>query len=303
MGNKELLNRLKYLITKKKDIDEICIDLDLDVGEVYELVIELKRYHSEYDIKDGVPIKKKNNYINLDFDRPFKIKDNSESICLISDLHYGSRDQKVEDIITVYKDCHERGVNTILCAGDFTDGYNEKIYFRYDPTDLINYIAKNHPHCDDIKLYTIGGNHDETFTKNDGIDVLEELSYLRDDIIYLGPESRDVLYNDVKIKVVHDAKKITKNHPCKQHNSLYNITKILYDSLHDKPDILQIGHIHNHYYTVVDKTHFFQTGALVNFPSYEQHNAAMSYWFANFRYDEEGNLENIYPELKFVRRR
>ena len=85
----------------------------------------------------------------------------------------------------IYKECQRRGISTIFCCGDVTDGYYpdrsdcDRVV-KYNTADKqAEYVANIHPYDPDIKFYMIGGNHDITHKYNEGIDVCEKINLLR----------------------------------------------------------------------------------------------------------------------------
>ena len=293
---REVLNKLKYCINKKKSLDEICQDLELEIYQVYELVLKLKELGQNYDIVDHIPVKVVSKQNDLE---KFNISSqNTKQFCFVSDTHYGSLADRPDIMRSIYSECDQRGIDSIFCAGDFTDGYYPKRpeYVAHqkitNPQAMIDYVKNAHPYSKYIKFYTIGGNHDESFKKTEGIDIIKEISKDREDIIYLGPNCADIIVGKTKLRIYHGYG---------NKKNLYERTKKYYSSLEDKPDILQLGHIHRSFYAKFDETYVFQTSSLIDLADFAKKRGCTcerSCWFAKVEYDNDGNISKILPEIK-----
>ena len=177
---KAVVDKLKYLINKKRSFNEIKESLGLEAYEIYGLVYMLKREGYPYDIANGEVIKvkypelMKNNVQYLD-------PENKSELCMLSDIHYASIYDRPDLMEKIYNECQKRGIGIILCCGDVTDGFYPT---RRDGISVVKYtsaqkqaeyVANIHPYDPNIKFYMIGGNHDETHKYNEGIDVCDKI--------------------------------------------------------------------------------------------------------------------------------
>lgn len=277
MGDYLILEKLKCLIKAGHSADEICSILNVKRPKLEKLVNMLGK---------------------MEHEKAYMIK-NSAQICFVSDPHYGSIVDRPDLMQEIYNECEKRGINTILCAGDFTDGYYPNYPERYanqkvhTVEDLVNYSVYVHPRSKNIKFYTIGGNHD-IYLKDPKIDILEKIANIRNDIIYLGPNEADFIYGPTKIKMFHGVLN-TKSKDTKSRAWLY------YNSLSkNKPDIIQMGHIHHSYFDKFDKTYIIQNAALIDQLNYAKHKGfkcERSCFFVTIFFDEKGNIIHLKPEL------
>ena len=294
---KAVVDKLKYLINKKKSLDEICFALDFEPNEVFEYMKYLKIMGYDYDFINGVPFKLDPNIGN------YKIDDsvgNVINVCFVSDPHLGSIYDRPDVLQYVYDECDRRGVELIFCSGDYTDGFypDRPSYMKQQKVhgyeQMLDYVLNVHPYSRYIKFYTISGNHDNTFTFSDNKDICEEVSKLRDDFIYLGKDCADVNLGNLSLRLYHGYGKAR--------DTLCERARKYYDSLDDEniPDIIQMGHIHHSFYTTFDYTHVFQTAALTDQISYigkRNMGIERSCWFAQIEVDDYGNIINVIPEL------
>ena len=294
--DKEILNKLKYLINKKKTVDEMCLALDLEPFELFEYVKYLKLLGSDYDIINGIPSK-----INSDIYRhSMRIQGKTSiKICFVSDLHLGSLYDRPDILRWIYRECEKREINSIFCSGDYTDGYyprrpnyskNQKVSgFK----ETLEYVLNIHPYSRYVNFYTVAGNHDKTFKDSDNKDICEEVAQRRNDIIYLGQDTADVNLGDIDLRIYHGYGEAKK--------SYFERVKKYYDSIEgNKPDLLQMGHIHHSFYTSFDQTHIFQTASITDQPPFVGNSdlgLERSCWFVEIEYDEFGNVTKVIPEL------
>ncbi len=298
MLDKEAIGKIKYMIGKKRTAEEICETLEIDMSTLYETVLELKKNGQPFDVLNGSPVKIVPNEQTRRVSRI--VTNNNKKVCILSDIHYGSLYDRPDLIEYIYQLCEEKGIDTILCCGDFTDGNGyrngERIKNQRVHTvrDMVDYVINIHPCSKNIKLYTISGNHDDSFMRCDGVDILKEIDANRPDIIYLGSDKADVLFDKVKVHMYHG---YTHNH-----NGILESAQKYYDLMpsENHPDILALGHVHRPFYTKFTNTHVFQNGALMDqMPMFEKMGVecVRSCFFADLEYDEEGNLVRVIPDI------
>ena len=108
---------------------------------------------------------------------------------VMSDLHYGSRSCQITAINLFAEECKKNGVEHIFVAGDILAGYGiykgqtmetyEQSAEHQEESCLVNLPAG-------FKYYMIGGNHDYSYMKIAGHNVIRSLSRQREDINYCG---------------------------------------------------------------------------------------------------------------------
>ncbi|MBQ6840669.1 MAG: metallophosphoesterase [Bacilli bacterium] len=290
------LNKLKYLINKKKSTDEICEALGFQLAELYEYVKYLKGVGCDYDIVNGIAVKTDpevyQHQIYLGNTRLIKA-------CFVSDPHYGSEYDRPDIMRFIYNECERRGIDKIICAGDLSDGFypDRETYSKHQKVvgfdKMLEYILNVHPYSRYIKFYTIGGNHDFTFKKYENKDIIEEVAYRRDDIIYLGQDVADLSLGDLSLRVYHgygSGKKTMLERAQKYYNSIEG----------NKPDIIQMGHFHHSLFTVFNDTYLLQNAALIDQTPYAEHSkfgTERSCFFVTIEIDEFGNIIRFIPEV------
>lgn len=292
--DKQIIGKFKYLVNKRKTLPEICAMLDKEVYEVYEIIAYLNEVEKGYIINDNIVSKL--NLLNSSPRHNFPFLDKTK-ICLVSDLHYGSVYDRPDIMQTIYNECLIREISTIFCAGDFTNGdYRRRGIYDSRITgsrQMVDYVASNHPYSKYITFFTIGGNHDATFQKTEGIDIIAQIAKERRDIVYLGQDMADINIGSLSLRIYHGYDKEKK--------SMEERVIRCYDKMDfiNPPDILHMGHIHHSLYMPINGTHVFQTAALVD-PIQGSYNNSYPFerscWFLSLKYYDDGSLESVVPE-------
>lgn len=295
---KELKNKLKYLINKKKSFKTICEELELKDYEVIGLVELMKQDGELVDYINGEIVKLKKPIQNKDV---YEIKHNLEHLrlLLISDTHLCSKYDRLDILRYLYAKAEDNGVKHILHSGDFTDGRSNRPEQVYELKEhsfqgQVDYCVDKYPKFSG-KTYAIQGNHDNWWYKSSGSEILRPIAKEREDIVYLGSDVADLKIGKLKIRLFHGQGGIA-------YAKSYKIQKYL-DTIpvNEKPDILQTGHIHQAFYYKQDNTHCFQTSCLEDQTPYCRGlglSNDKSCWWVDVDFDDKGNVHSIRPELE-----
>lgn len=303
MEIKELLNKIKCLINKKRSFAQICQELELKDYEVIGLIELMKQDGELVDYINGEIVKLKKPYQNNDV---YEIPNNIEhlKLLLISDTHLCSKYDRLDILRYLYAKAEDKGVKHILHSGDFTDGRSNRPEQVYELKEAsfegqVQYCIDKYPTFSG-KTYVIQGNHDNWWYKSCGSEILKPISKAREDIIYLGSDVADLKIGKLKIRLFHGQGGIA-------YAKSYKIQKYL-DTIpiNEKPDILQTGHIHQAFYYKQDNTHCFQTSCLENQTPYCRSLGLAndkSCWWVDVEFDNKGNVHSIKPELETFRKK
>lgn len=165
-------------------------------------------------------------------------------IGIVSDTHLGSKCQQITHLNRFYDFCYDRGIKVMLNCGDIIEG-NGKVYrgqeydmFIHGATAQQEYAVKVYPKRRGMVTYIIGGNHDESFYKSDGNEIVRHISEKRDDILYLGMYGAHLKLGDIKIYMMHGAGGVA-------YARSYKLQKIIEQMApQKKPHLLFCGHWH-----------------------------------------------------------
>ena len=307
--NKELIDRVRYLINKRKDVIEIAKDLEVEPYIVYGMVHELINQGYLYDIVDGQIVK---------LDKPkkqsevYEIKSNLEHLrlLLISDTHLCSKFDRLDILNYLYDRADREGVKHVLHSGDFTDGRSHRPEQVYELKETsydgqIDYCVDKYPKVDGITTYAISGNHDDWWYKSAGSDIVNSIARKREDIVYLGPDVADLKIGKLKVHMFHGkgSQAYAKSYKAQKYLDAMPIK--------DRPHILQLGHVHQAFFYQQDHTHVFQTGCLEDQTPFCRSQGLAnnkSCWWVDVYMDDKGNPVRISQELeefgpKLIKRR
>ena len=295
---KELINKIKYLVKKKKSLQEICSLLELKDYEVIGIIELLKQDGHLVDYVNGEVIALKHPVKTNDvYQIPSQL--NEMRLLLISDTHLCSKYDRLDILRYLYSKADDLGVKHVLHSGDFTDGRSNRPEHMYELKELsydgqVDYCVDKYPAFSG-KTYVIQGNHDNWWYKSTGSEIVKSISKKREDIVYLGADVADMRIGKLKIRLFHGTGGVS-------YAKSYKVQKYL-DSVpqDEKPHILQTGHIHQAFYLKQDKTHCFQTGCLEDLTPFSRSmgfNGDKSVWWVDVKFDDKGNVHSIVPELE-----
>ena len=309
METKELCNKIKYLVKKKKGFIEICNELQLKDYEVIGLIGLMKQDGELIDYVNGELVRLKT---PPEINDIYQVEASSSHIplLLISDTHLCSKYDRLDILRYLYAKADERGIKHILHSGDFTDGRSnrpEHIYELKEPSyeGQVDYCVEKYPTFSG-KTYVISGNHDDWWYKSTGSEIVKAIANRRDDIVYLGSDVADMKIGKLKVRLFHGK-------GGNAYAKSYKVQKYL-DSipLEERPHILQTGHIHQSFYMKQDDTHCFQTSCLEDLTPFARSMGLAndkSVWWVDVEMNDRGQIQNITQELetfdtkKLVRRK
>lgn len=295
---KELINKLKYLIKKKKSLQEICDILELKDYEVIGIVELLKQDGELIDYVNGEIVTLKKPRQNQDI---YQISNNMEHIklLLISDTHLASKYDRLDILRYLYAKAEDMNVNYVLHSGDLTEGLSGRPQQLYELkeasyTGQRDYVIEKYPQSN-IPTYLCAGNHDIWWIKQCGADIVRDICNHREDLHYLGSDCEDLKIGKLKIRLFHGK-------GGQAYAKSYKIQKYL-DTIpvKEKPHILQTGHIHQAFYYKQDDTHCFQTSCLQDLTPFARSMGLSndkSVWWLDIDMDDKGNPVRIKQELE-----
>lgn len=309
METKELCEKIKILLKKKKSFVDICKELQLKDYEVIGLVNLMKQDGELIDYVNGELVRLKTPPKTNDI---YQVSTNSTHIplLLISDTHLCSKYDRLDILRYLYDKAEDRGIKHILHSGDFTDGRSNRPEHIYELRETsyegqVDYCVDKYPTFSG-KTYVISGNHDDWWYKSTGSEIVKAIAKRRDDIVYLGSDVADLKIGKLKIRLFHGK-------GGNAYAKSYKVQKYL-DSipLEERPHILQTGHVHQSFYMKQDDTHCFQTSCLEDLTPFARSMGLAndkSVWWVDVNIDDRGKIESINQELetfntkKLVRRK
>lgn len=163
---------------------------------------------------------------------------------VVSDTHLGSRYQQLRHLSAFYTICARRRIDVVFHCGDLVDG--EKIYrgqeyeiFVHGADAQRNYAVDHYPSRKRITTKVISGNHDQSFHKHAGYNIVESICRRRRDMEYLGDDVAYVQVGNVRIGVFHGTGGTAYATSYKSQKLVEKIPG------GEKPNLLFLGHYHH----------------------------------------------------------
>ena len=190
---------------------------------------------------------------------------NTLVFAVIGDTHIGSLYERTDALQEFYKLLASEKINVVLHCGDLTDGnkvYRGQEFEQY----AIGFgqqkeaVLERFPKISGIETFIIGGNHDMSYFKRNGILAVQEICKERDDLHYLDDEIATIILETKNGKRV----KYLLMHPsgATAYSVSYKSQKIVEAiSGGKKPKAIFIGHFHKaDYMPQWRNVHCFQVG-------------------------------------------
>jgi predicted phosphodiesterase len=134
------------------------------------------------------------------------------SVLLYSDTHCGDKTAQPTALRAMFQEAHEKyGVKVALHCGDVTAGLNVYAGQVQDlqtvsAEEQIEIAGENIPSIPGLIHYVLGGNHDFSFYRAIGLDVVQLLCSKREDMIYVGSDFAQIpLTQDLDVALWHPA--------------------------------------------------------------------------------------------------
>lgn len=162
---------------------------------------------------------------------------------VLSCSHLGSRYQQLTHLNTFYSICARRRINTIFHCGDVVDG--EKMYrgqeyeiFAHGADAQREYAVEHYPKRKGVETLVISGNHDQSFIKHAGYNVVEAVCRQREDMRFLGDDYALFVVGKLRLGIMHGRGGVA-------YARSYKLQKIIEQlSPEMKPNLLFLGHYH-----------------------------------------------------------
>lgn len=176
---------------------------------------------------------------------------------LVSDTHLGNKQSAKKELQDFYHRAWEEWVEAFIHCGDLVDGtgnvFKGQIYelenVGYD--EQLKTAVNDYPYYGDLKTYVIGGNHDESFLKENGANIIKNIASLRDDIIDMGFYDARIKLNGVDINAHHGWKS-------QAYAKSYHAQKLIENiDPRNQPDVFASWHRHDALYMAYRNIHTF----------------------------------------------
>lgn len=236
--------------TVAKYRDAVVDVLRMDKSDQKKL--NLLKHYSEKDVQEMLNFIAMNTKKEIDktLSEPWHLK-----FALVSDTHFGAKASARDELWEFYDRAKDKGVEAFVHCGDIVDWDNvyagqqfeqDKVWFEQQLDD----IKQNYPNVW-LPTYFIGGNHDEKFLKQNGINICKAIETVRQDLINLWFYDARLKLNGIDINLHHWGWSLS-------YAKDYKMKKYL-DSLpvEWQPDIFALWHYHTALYDLHRGIHGF----------------------------------------------
>lgn len=238
--------------SRPQTLGELSLSCDRSKATIEEAIKEL--YKAGVDISVRPDSKK----VELDLGREDKIfapinlvglKKTHYCFGVVSDTHLGSKCQQLTLLKSAYADFDKRGVDFVLHAGDLVDGHkmyrgHENELFIHSADEQREYTLKHYPRLkNNRKTYIIAGNHDESFKKSAGYNIVRDVCTKRPDMVYQGMIGATFNIGKVRVEMVHPSGGVSYARSYKSQKHAENMSSALIEMIRSKQDVSVLPHI------------------------------------------------------------
>ena len=211
LSEEDIMEILQLRLNKGDSVSSLCHDLNISEVELFGYVNKLKEANINVTLtnKAGDMVLTINNGPDYSKENIHSIKEDVDvtKIGVISDLRFGSKNEQIALLNDTYKKFAEDGVKYVIITGNLVEGKykgnDEKNYGRSlitnDAYGQADHLIQYFPKVEGIQTLFITGDTDHTWNKE--LNIGEYISMNRSDMIYLGPKSCTINFNNVSIRV------------------------------------------------------------------------------------------------------
>lgn len=210
LTEEEIIKTLKVLLMKEHTIKELADLFKISEMEVmgYQYRLTQEGIGVDYYEKDNEAYLIRNDHPDLSKENAYEIKvDGNVKFAVISDLRFGSKYEQISVLNDMYKKFKQDGIEYVIVAGNLVEGpYNGKTALEYgkslytnDAEGQADLVIQYFPKVEGIKTLFITGELDHKWSKK--LNLGNYIESQRDDMIYLGPISATVYFNNSPIHI------------------------------------------------------------------------------------------------------
>lgn len=259
--DKKVENKLvRILRNHKLTRDELAERMNVEPGQVKSWIGELDEKGIDVDVTRARGRGKMLYHINVlpDQGNVYHISGKERDqhtmrFAASSDWHLASKFHLPKTLDESLKRVVDEGISTVYVAGDLMDGV--KIYRGHlenllafsveDQTDMVAEVMSRFP---DLTFWGISGNHDYSFTKQNGVKPLSILEGKVDNFINVGDLKADIIYKGIRIRMLHGAggRAYATSYPTQTYLRDY-FKGLEREQMKDIPHVMIVGHYHTLY--------------------------------------------------------
>lgn len=310
---KQAKNTLAVLLAATRngatiELESLCDKLDMSPAKVRALVDEARASGYQLDIA-GSMIGRRPSDVPDDeclVQMPQSV-DSRQVFAIASDLHIGSKHFMREALEDFVSKAYARGARTILCPGDMLDGvYKFSVWEQRERgfEEQASAAVAELPQRPGMTWHMILGNHDETFERDSGMSVGHALvdtfkRFGRNDLVCHGARGAYLrLKNESErrgliVELWHPkgTPGYAVDYKLRRHIEGYSVSQ--------KPDVLAVGHFHQHGYFCTRGVHGLACGTFQggksNFGKSLGGAPAIGGWIVDYALTADGTVREFSP--------
>jgi len=224
---------------------------------------------------------------------------------VIADTQLGSKFQQITHLNRMYDIFVEEGIEHVYHVGDVVDGYDvyrgqEYELFLRGADEQAEYTIKNYPRRELkngklMKTHMIAGNHDLSFYKAMGYDILNVVCKEREDLQYMGQWDCTIeTKNKVRIYMLHPDGGGAYALSYKAQKFVEGFTS------ENKPNMFFLGHWHTSLYFFSRNIHCLEAGCFQSQTPYLRRKGLMPQvggWICEVNIGPDGSVNRFKPEF------
>jgi predicted phosphodiesterase len=165
-------------------------------------------------------------------------------IGVVTDTHLCSKYQQLTHLHTAYDYFADEGIDTVLHCGDLCAG-NGRMYRGQEYEIHVHgydqqrrYIIDEYPHREGVQTLIIAGNHDASWVKSSGANIVKAVCDKRPDMSYLGQSGAFLELHGIRFYIMHPTGGVS-------YARSYKLQKLIEQmSPQNKPQVFLSGHFH-----------------------------------------------------------
>ena len=300
----EILDLLDNNLDKEKSLKSLLKLLNISdlalfgyVKKLKEQGISIDYYEKDEDVyfvKNFKPDLTKENVYHevMDFDKQTKI-------AFIADLRAGSKSEQFHILNDMYKKFANNGVTHVIIGGNLLEGvYTKKELESFgqnlitnDPISQADHLIEYFPKVEGIKTLFITGKLDHKCSKK--VNIGEYIASKRSDMLYLGPVSCNLYFNNVcfRVEQLDKGDAYTVAYPHQKYSRSMS-------SYQDYDAIFLSGALNLQYFPQIRNTQIFSIPSVTDRTPIMQHKNQMNTignLRVNLEYTKTGTLKRLVP--------
>ena len=242
---------LTMVRNKPVSVGEISRRIDKSSETVIKLIDSLREKHYAVELDEATRLVDLPQVPTREFATTgFDYYRDHYRIGLVSDTQIGSRYQQMSLLYDAYAHFEEVKVDCVLHAGDLVDGTGmyrgqHQETFLHNAEEQRIYTETSYPRLSGgRKTYVLAGNHDYSFYKDNGYDIVEHICEHREDLIYRGFFTHTFDFKGVTIRLEHPGGGVAYARSYRIQKHIENITGFVQSVGTKPPAIMIFGHWH-----------------------------------------------------------